>query len=179
MIKKTDIIEPETGEIVHSKTSDLFAVFDEQKGYLFWSRKAFSRSFSSIDYPVGISVSDIGRLTLLSKRIWANTNMIGYRGNGGVRPMTIKHMGGVIGLGGYQAGVFIRKMIRLGIMARVDVNSAGLQESQYYINPIYFCSTNRIPLNLYLIFREQLDNYLPNWVKQKYNNVQISSKDIV
>jgi uncharacterized secreted protein with C-terminal beta-propeller domain len=59
-------------------------------------------------------------------------------------------------------------MIRLGVLARVTINTDQRKEAQLYVNPIYFFSSNRIPLSLYLIFHRQLDQYLPGWVKEEY-----------
>ncbi len=41
-------------------------------------------------------------------------------------------------------------------------------ENSLYVNPIYFCSTNRIPLNLYLIFQKHFDEVMPAWVVERY-----------
>jgi hypothetical protein len=161
-------VDTKTGEIYGEKVRHIAVAFDEEKGYLFWARKSFAKSFLDVDFPEEMTMVDRGRMATLAKKIWSNTNMLGYRGNGGVRPYDVKKIGEVIGLRPYQAGQFVRKMIRLGIMARVNVEVGGKKETHFYINPIYFFSSNRIPLNLYLIFRRQLDEVLPDWVKRKY-----------
>jgi hypothetical protein len=56
-----------------------------------------------------------------------------------------------------QAYRFVEKMIKLGIMARVKVECENHTQTQYYINPMYYFSSNRLPLNLYLMFQPQLD----------------------
>lgn len=168
MIKETTIVDPKTGEIKYKKAQNAFVVFDEEKGYLFWNRRSFAKSFSGVDFPKETTMRERGQLATLAKKIWSNTNMLGYRGNGGIRPLSPKQIGTVIGVKEYQANAFLRKMIRLGIIAKVNVVAGDSEEVHYYINPIYFCSTNRITLNLYLLFREQLDMFLPDWVKDKY-----------
>jgi hypothetical protein len=168
MRKETRLIDTQTGEIVNNKVEYISCSFDEQKGYLFWARKSFSKSFQDVEYPPEMSFKERGQMATLAKRIWSTTNMLGYRGRGGVRPFSIEQIGMIVGLKPYQAAKFVRKMIRVGMIAQVDVRLEKGRETQYYVNPIYFFSSNRIPLNLYLIFRKQLDAVLPAWVKQKF-----------
>jgi len=166
--KQTRIVNIETGEVLKKNVHPIAPVFDEEKGYLFWPRKSFAKSFIDIDFPAEMSFKEIGQMTTLAKTMCPKTNMLGYRGNGGARPYNIDKIGAVIGLKPSQSYSFVRKMIRLGIMAEVKIKTGGKVEVQYYVNPIYFFSGNRINLNLYLIFHRQLDAHLPGWVKQKY-----------
>jgi len=168
MLKETRYIEEETGELRGKNVRYIASSFDEEKGYLFWARKGFAKSFLDIDFPPETTMKERGQMATLAKKIWSNTNMLGYRGNGGIRPYNEKQIGEVIELKEYQAKKFVRKMIDLGIMAKVNVEAGEKKEVHFYVNPIYFFSSNRIPLNLYLIFRNQLDCYLPDWVKAKY-----------
>lgn len=170
--QRTETWDDDTGEMLARKERVFPARFDEEKGYLLWHRKDFARSFMDVEFPAGMTMDDIGRMTLLAKRIWSQTNMLGYRGNGGVRPYGIEQIGQVIKCGPRQARRFLDRMIRLGLMARVKVKVSAKEETQWYINPVYFFSCNRLSLNLYLIFREQLDAVLPDWVKQKYGQVR-------
>lgn len=167
MIKQTRLINS-NGEVIKNKVHHIAAAFDEEKGYLFWARKSHAKSFLDTPYPPGMTHTEIGRIAVLAKKIWSNTNMLGYRGNGGVKPYDVEQIGKIIELGPRQAARFIDKMIKVGMMARVRVDSGGKKETQYYINPIFYFSGNRISLNLYLIFKEQLDRVLPEWVKVEY-----------
>lgn len=167
MIKRTMIIGSQ-GEVHAIQEKNFAPVFDEEKGYLFWARKSFSKSFHDVDFPEEMNDLEIGRMARLAKRIWSNTNMLGYRGNGGVRPYSIEMIADILKMKQRQAYRFIEKMVKLGVMARVKVDTGGNKETHLYVNPIYFSSTNRIPLNLYLIFRRQLDEVFPDWVKEKY-----------
>lgn len=167
-IKQVRYINTETGEVFGEKNHFFPAAFDEEKGYLFWVRKNSCRSFHDVEFPPEMTDIDIGRMTRLSKKVWSNTNMLGYRGNGGIKPYDIEKIAEVLRLKPRQTRNFISKMIKLGVMAKVKVEVGGKKETHYYLNPIYFFSGNRIPLNLYLIFREQLDAVLPEWVKEKF-----------
>jgi hypothetical protein len=166
MIKRTMIID--NGEVRSVQEKAFAPVFDEAKGYLFWARKSFAKSFHDVDFPEEMNDLEIGRMAKLAKRIWSNTNMLGYRGNGGVRPYSVEMIAAFLKMKPRQTYRFIEKMVKLGVIARVKIDTGGNKETHLYVNPIYFCSTNRIPLNLYLIFRKQLDEVLPDWVKEKY-----------
>ena len=169
MIKQTHIIDEKTGEIHNSKIQFISCAFHEEKGYLFWARKSFSKSFQDVPYPDSMTDLEIGRMARLAKHIWSNTNMLGYRGSGGVRPYDVAGIGSLLGIGERRAQQFIAKMTKTGMLARVEIEAGNNdRQVQFYVNPIYFFSSNRIPLNLYLIFKLQLDEVLPQWVKEKY-----------
>jgi hypothetical protein len=168
-IERKQLINPSTGEIYSENIRHISAAFEEDKGYLFWARKDFARSFLDIDFPQQMTFDDRGRMATLAKKMWGKINMLGYRGHGGAKPYNEDKIAAIVGLSPARGKRFINKMVRLGVIARVEVKSENKVDVQYYINPIYFHSGNRISLNLYLIFRKQLDYYLPEWVKQKFN----------
>ncbi|MFA4834923.1 MAG: hypothetical protein WC749_02460 [Dehalococcoidia bacterium] len=168
MIKKTVIYDENTGEKISEKQRYFPPAFDEEKGYLFWPRKNFCRSFHDVEFPSELNDLEIGRMARLAKRIWSNTNMLGYRGNGGVRPHTIDTISEILGMQPRQAYRFIEKMIRLGVLARVKIETEARKETHLYVNPMYFFSSNRIPLNLYLLFRHSLDQHLPTRAIEQY-----------
>ena len=168
ILKKTQYINTDTGVIQKEDAKFVTAAFDDEKGYLFWARKNFAKSFVDVDFPKAMTMKERGQMATLAKKMWSNTNMLGYRGNGGVKPYDDEQIGSIVGLKTYQGKSFVRKMIRVGMIAKVTVTTEGERVIQYYINPIYFFGSNRIPLNLYLIFKAQLDKVLPRWVLEKY-----------
>lgn len=171
MDKKVTYYDRETGEIYSEKHLKVSAYFDEAKGYLFWSRKDFAKMFSDVDFPSDLSDSDIGKLTKLSKRMYSTTNLIAYKGNGGVKAHSIKTIAKLLNISERQSRLFINKMIKYGIIGSVKCKVKHDISYQYYMNPIYFTSSNRIPLNLYLLFKKQLDEILPDWVRRKYKDL--------
>jgi len=173
MEKRTIFVDEKTGEVVSEKRHHISAAFDDEKGYLLWARKNFAKSFSEIDFPKDMTTLEIGQMTRLSKRIWSNTNMLGYRGSGGVKPYDIDKIAEVLNISSRQAYRFMQKMMKLGIIAKVTVDTEGKKDTHYYINPMYFFSSKRIPLNLYLIFRKQLDAVLPQWVIQRFSDQNV------
>ena len=172
LIKQVRFIDEKTGELLREKKRIVDAAFDEEKGYLFRVRKGGAKSFYDVNYPDEMTFAERGRLATLAKKIWSNTNMLAYRGNGGVKPMTVEQIGEVIQLKPYQTRAFLRKMVRLGVMAKATIEVSGQKETQWYISPLYFFSSKYLPLNLYLLFRKQLDGVLPEWVKQKFSEAE-------
>ena len=168
ILKKTQYINTDTGVIQKEDAKFVTAAFDDEKGYLFWARRNFAKSFVDVDFPKSMTMKERGQMATLAKKMWSNTNMLGYRGNGGVKPYDDEQIGSIVGLKAYQGKSFVRKMIRVGMIAKVTVTTEGERVIQYYINPIYFFGSNRIPLKLYLIFKNQLDKVLPGWVLEKY-----------
>ena len=91
--------------------------------------------------------------------------MLGYRGSGNViKPYSEQEISDIIGLQLRQGKRFLHKMIKLGIM----VKSVTKDRTEYYFSPIYFFSTNRIDLDLYMKCQEELDKVLNAWVKERY-----------
>jgi len=168
LIKKVVVYDEKTGEKIKETEQKFAPAFDEEKGYLFWARKSFSKSFTDIDFPEEMNDLEIGRMARLAKRIWSNTNMLGYRGNGGIRAYSTDMIAGILKVKPRQAYRFIEKMINLGILARTTISTGGHKETQLYVNPIYFFSSNRIPLSLYLLFHKQLDKHIPGYAKEEY-----------
>lgn len=173
MEKRTVYMDDKTGEVVSDRRKFVSAAFDDERGYLFWARKSFAKSFAEVDFPEQMTSLEIGQMTRMAKKIWSNTNMLGYRGNGGVKPYDTDMIAEVLQISPRQAYRFVAKMQRLGVLARVTVDTEGRRETQYYVNPMYFFSSNRIPLNLYLLFRKQLDAVLPGWVIRRFSEQKV------
>lgn len=52
---------------------------------------------------------------------------------------------------------FVNKMLRLHVMMKID-------DVGYYINPAYFMANGqRLSLDLFLLFRNELKSILPDW----------------
>lgn len=168
MDKTTIYIDHDTGEIVSQKTQRVGSRFDPEKGYLFRTQAGGFGQFYDVPFPDEMTDIEIGRMTRLAKRMWGKTNMLGYRGNGGIRPYGIDGIAKIVGLKDSQAYAFVKKMIRLGVMAKVRIESKGATDYQYYVNPLYYNSSTRISLGLYLLFRAQLDPYIPAWAKKLF-----------
>ncbi len=165
------IINTDTGEVEHRKEMP-FSLFREDQGYMLFVNKHNVRMFPDVPLPNELNKNDIANLYLLSRGIYGSTNMLAYRGSGNViKPMAPKDMARTMDLSIDRANRFLRKMIKLGMIAKVDVEIEETVMTQYYMNPIHFFSSKYLPLNLYLLFKEQMDRYIPDWMRKKYQEM--------
>lgn len=166
--KQVKYVDIKTGEVVMEKKKYVDSKFDEENGYLFWNRKSHNKIYHDIKFPPDLNWKDKGRLHELSLHIWSNTNILAYRGNGGVKPYNLEQIGDIIELKDRQLRSFMHKMIKNIIIAKSDLFLGDNKLEHYYMNPVYFFSGSRIPLNLYIIFKQSLDYHLPEWVVNKF-----------
>lgn len=171
--------DPVTSEVLSrfNKISFCNARFDDERGYLWKPKTGGARMFNEIPFPDGMSMIDRGRMATLAKHIWNKTNMLGYRGHGGVRPYSVAQIGKLVGLTPEQAERFLKRMQNTGIIKPVSVPFGERIEIQFYINPLYFFGNSRLSLNLYVLFHEELDKHLPEWVKEEFSKA-VSTKEI-
>lgn len=169
MYKRVTTID-EDGVILNTKDFK-YTIFDNEKGYLFKNRSYYFKGFK-VDNRLSDKVSDfadIGRLHVLAENTYADTNMIAYYKNKKYYPAGIKEISEMIRLCERNTKDFVKRMIDLGIMAKAIVNSNEQIDVQYYLNPLYFLSSKYLSPGLYMLFRKQLDEYLPQWVINKFN----------
>lgn len=177
MIKKeTTYTDEETGQIYREYNRYIPEKFND-KGYLFKTKVRFVREFCDQDYPAEMSVNDIGRFDLLCKKIYKDTNMLVEYTRAGIVPAGIKDISNTIQLAERQSRTYIHKLISLGLINKVNIKSERGIEIQYYVNPLYRHNGARLNLNLYLIFREQLDHVLPPWVKKQFAEAETKLKE--
>lgn len=173
------VTDMETGEIKQkpAKVSYFPAKFDPDKGYLFWTQASGSRVFSKVPYPKGMSKADIGNLAILSKHLWGKTNILGCRTRKGARPYTVKEIGMLLDMNEEQAARYLKRAQGFGVIKPISVPFGDLVEVQYCINPLYYFAGNRLSPYLYMHFRHELDEHLPDWVKQEFADT-IANKEI-
>ena len=99
--------------------------------------------------------------------------MLAYRTGNNIRAMEIKHIAKAIYMSERCCTIFINKMIRKRILAKAIVEIGNVRQIQFYMNPIYFFNGKWLSLNLYLLFKSDLDFLLPEWVKLKFNDSDI------
>jgi hypothetical protein len=171
MIRRKTIVDPATGEIMHQVTEAVqFTLFDEEKGYLFRHKNYSVRCYYD-NMPDGTTTEDMKNLYWLSQHIYKNTNMLAYRGNNNkAKPMTLEQMQMVIDYPDRKFNNWIKRMMRLGLIAKVTIKSKQDAEVQYYLNPAYFMSDKYLNYSLYALFQTWLDPLLPAWVIRKFHD---------
>lgn len=162
MIKEESFYNTE-GEKVFSRTTRFTGRFHEDRGYLLY---VHGQTISSriIDFPQAMSKGDIANLSILSRHLQANTNVLVYRSSKGYMPMNKDRIEKVLNVQEQQARRFLKRMMDLNMM-KLTINE---NETRYFINPLYFHNGKSINDGLYWLFQEQLDVYLPDWAKEKY-----------
>lgn len=144
------------GEEVFSRTIHYKGRFSE-KGYSLYAHgKTISRRIG-YDFPVGMTKVEIANMDLLAAHLMPTSNIIGYKAK---RPMTLKEIGKVIGAEERQAYRFIKRMMGMEIVAKVD--------DTYIINPLYFFNGKTITDELYWLFCGSVDKHLSPWVRDMY-----------
>lgn len=166
----TTNINEETGELLgQSKKIRRFnPKFNSKRGYLWWNKKGGVKSFHAIPFPKDMSMLDRGRVATLTKYIWGDTNCLGYRGHGGFRAYDIEGIGEIIGLNEKRATQFLKRMDKLKIIKAIPVKFGERVETQYYVNPLYYFSSRYLSSNLYTLFHEELESFIPEWVKAEF-----------
>ncbi len=169
MIKKESYYDQRTGEQVMSRTRMLRDKFDEDKGFLLYYNGHTVNGMAGVHFPDGLQKNEIANLAILSRYLINHANFIGYRGSGGIIfPMSPAKIGAVIGMAERQCYRFLKKMIELGMMAKATFVVAGDKRVHYFINPLYFMNGRNINDLLYWTFQKQLDEYFPEWAKNRY-----------
>lgn len=159
------------GEIKSSRTIAMRDKFDIERGYFLYSNGQTINGKSGVFFPNELNKMDIANLAILSRCLVKNVNMIGYRGNKNiVRPMKVKDMSLSLEMSERHTYRFLKKMMDLGMMAKVVVEQEQKQDVQYYMNPIYFLNGRNLNDNLYWLFNKYLDQHLPDWVINEFRS---------
>jgi len=157
--KRVQIITND-GEIITEKNMSYTNVMGED-GYRIPYHKSGARTFADISFPKSMSDAEIGKMTRLANLMIGKTNMLGYRKGRGIEAYTENEIINIVGLQHRQGRQFLRKMYDLRIMRKTEVG--------IYINPKYFMTAGqRLTLDLFLIFREDLKGFLPDWVLSEF-----------
>lgn len=161
---KSQLINEETGEVlVESENNFTNSMTDE--GYRIPSHKMGARMFSNVPFPAGMTDAEIGKMARLAKLMVSKTNMLGYRDGRGIQAYTAGEIAELAGLGARRGIPFVNKMLRLHVLQKV-VTSAG---ASFYINPAYFMANGqRLSLDLFLLFREELKGVVPVWAMNEF-----------
>lgn len=177
-VKLNRVVSADTGEIRYEHTKVVkFSLFDEDKGYMLFLNRSQVRIFPHVEWPDGVTKLDRANLFELSRHIYSNTNMLAYRGNrNSLRPMNEEQMARVVELCDKRFKTWLSRMNRLGMIARINVEIEGSVITQYYLNPLYFFSAKHLPLNLYILFQNQIDRHLPEWAKRRYADMRTDKR---
>lgn len=157
------------GEITRERRERLYNPFREGEGYNFKYKSTKIKMYLNISLPEDLSDSDIGKVYKLSRYIYSDTNMLAKRVGHNIVPLTKQDIQEISGLSSRgRFSVFWDKLISNKIIKPVIMNN----EVFYCFNPIYFNSTDYLPLYLFLAFQDELSAHLPDWVIERYLDMQ-------
>jgi hypothetical protein len=162
-------VDRDTGEILDEAKKELPDYFNSDNGYRMLARTKSLRTFPAVEFPKDLSRTDMGHLFFLTRAVWANTGALGLIKHRKFKPFNDAELIEHIGLDPKRRGKeWLRKMVKLSMLRSIDVNLPdSTQERQWYINPVYFCPMF-ISRQSYLIWRDQIDKFIPNYVKRLF-----------
>lgn len=167
MLQMIKNVDTGTGQVISEKQNH-FEDTMTNEGYKVPPHKLGAKLFADVPFPTGMTDGEIGKMARLAKLMVATTNMLGYRSRAGIMPYTSKHIIEITQLSPKRGKEFLGKMIQIGMIQKNIRIVGDVRSEEYYINPAYFFAGKRISLNLYLLFREHLDDILPEWVKREF-----------
>lgn len=149
--KREQIVDRDTGEVVYDRTKPLtMYLFSEEKGYLLFHNRLQVKWFPTIPWPEGLSTKEQGYLFRLSAYLNKENRW---------NDLSIPQLGEIINLSPTRAYRFFRKLKQMGMVQKTKYG--------YYMNPMYLFAGKYLTRELYQLFREQLDPYIPDWVKNE------------
>lgn len=166
-------IDAESGQVL-SKSEQLqnYKYFDPEKGYLFQPNRDSIKTFPGCGLPDDLTETETARLYRLSLVMHKDSNLLCYTSRNAAKPMNTAKIAGYLRLSPRRTALFLQNMIHRHIIGRVRVRIGNSQETQYYINPIYFFCGKWLNVNLYFLFRRDLDKVLPQYVIQKFGEMR-------
>lgn len=162
-IKKTTYINPKTGEY-SEKINWVDMQFDE-RGYLFWNKKAAVKTFLDAPLPRSFSWSEKGRIQELKYYILKDNQLLVYRSNNVIKPLLIPQISKLLDMSNRQCKSLMKKMKEYGIIKEICYGGIVY----YAFNPVYGFKGKRLSLGTYIMFQRELKDLLPEWVAQKFS----------
>ena len=181
IIKKEYLVDDESGVVINTKDFKI-NIFDPHRGYLYKSKAKSVRIFPDNRLSdILKNKNDIANVYILSESIYKDTNMICVYKNRQYYPATEEDMADMVGLSMRWFRPFLKKIIDLGIIAKVTSVTEGERVTFYCFSPMYFIGGKYLSYSLYMLFKKQMDRVLPVWVIEKFNQcdkeVVISGKE--
>lgn len=177
MIKDTRYINEDTGQVFESRYRK-FQIFNND-GYLLWAKKAGRKQFNDIKLTDILGKGeDFRRVHILAELIYKETNTIMLRENTRkVRIADLEDISKIIGLNIRRTREFLNRMIAKHVLAKRIDRVGDLLSEKYLFNPLFFMCAKRLSADLYFLFKESLDCYLPSYVVNEFHRIGNISND--
>lgn len=138
--------------------------FDNEDGYLFWNKKSSVKTFIESNLPDIFNWEEKGRIHELKNYMLQDSQLLVYRGNRCIKPLTIKELCPILKLSERFCKLFIKKLKDNSVIKEIEIDRI----KYFAFNPIYGLKTKRISLTLFVLFQEELEKVLPKWVINKF-----------
>jgi hypothetical protein len=161
----TNVIDKGTGELIRQRRTFADALFDEDEGYVFQSKKPYVKTFFDTPLPKEFTWSEKGKLSQLKFSILSDNQLLVYRGNNNIiKPYGTREFEKMWGVHERQTQNLIKKAKEYKVLKEISID--GIK--YFAFNPLYGTKGKRLTVTAYLIFQNELREVLPGWVIAKF-----------
>lgn len=172
--KQEQVITGDGEPVGEPKVRKFYNPFQDGRGYNFKYKSAFVKSYLGIELPKCFSDNECGKMYRLSKKMYSDSNLLAKRAGNEIVPLTKQDIIKVIGVHRANFSPFWNKMLANKIIKPIMIG-----DSEYYcFNPLYYNSTHYMPVYLYIAFQDELREHIPEWVVNKYLDMQDDNKEV-
>ena len=147
-----------------------FAAFDrfqDAKGYKLYISRLSVKCFKGQGLPDTLTWAERGRIAELATHMTYD-NLLFYRSDNDVKPLTPAHMAEILDMSDRGIHRFLNAMIKEGVIGKRNIYIDSVPYLGYFINPSYFFAGKWLTPQLYLLFKRDMDRYLPSWVITRF-----------
>lgn len=138
--------------------------FDDN-GYLWWSKKTSVKTFVDKPLPECFTWAERGRIHELKHYMLKDNQLLVYRSNNVIKPITLTEMCRVLNMSARQCMTLIKKMKTEKIIK--EISFSGF--TYFAFNPLYGFKGKRLSLTVFMFFQDELMEALPKWVIDKFS----------
>jgi hypothetical protein len=167
------------GELVRDDSYVVYSPFKEGVGYNFKYRSSFTKSYIGISIPYdskgiqGFTDLELGRIYRISRLMYSDSNLLARRSNNQIVPIVREEIQSLLKMHRTKFVPFWKKVIKFKVLKDIQYDGSAY----FCMNPIYFNSTVYMPLHVYLAFQEDIKGHIPEWVIEKYLELQPKPKE--
>lgn len=116
--------------------------------------------------------NDLFKTYMLIEHIYKNTNIIYVQTSKTVyKPATVEDMSNLLDISVRRTKEYLKRMSDLGIIAKLTLEIKDKEYISYAFNPVFVNSCRYINNTLYLLFKPYVDKYCPDWIIEKYEEL--------
>lgn len=161
-LKKVTYTDRTTGEYT-SKETFVDMQFNSD-GYLFFKNRFGTKSYLDIHLPDSFTWADKGRIEELKHYILKENQLLVHRSGNTIKPLMALDMARIIGMSERQCKTFINKLKKYKVIKEVKIGDIPY----YCYNPVYGMKDKRMSTTVFIIFQDELREWLPNWAYMRF-----------